>query len=331
MGPWKQRFAAVGVAAVLVVGASSPVMAAGSSRPAKAPTREACQAFADYFQVEYLVAFAAAFAGLGDKQQAKQTAADIRNTFHLILSPKLERIAETLADGTSPPLHKLFVAQAKAFGKGVALLEGVGLTKAQIQELATVDLKPETDLQAVVGDVDLDEQELERAAKKFGAVADSIDLETATPKEQRAFRDAGLSCGVFPVDVDCSEIVTDDEASALLGVAATGTNEDGTCTYTGESTGRDDAVLAVDVYESSLAFDRLTESAQNQDVPGVGDGATAVEGFNSFSSIKTCGRTLFVKDGERTVVVAVCAGDTPPSAETLAGVTNDVLDRLPPG
>ena len=86
---------------------------------------------------------------------------------------------------------------------------------------------------------------------------------------------------------------------------------------------------AVDVYASSLAYDRLAASAQKQGVSGVGDAAVTVDGFNAFSSSKACGRTLIAKQGERTVVVAACTGATPPSAETLVGVANNVLARVP--
>jgi hypothetical protein len=326
------------VGALLVVCASSPAMAARttatpstatpSTGGSKAPTRAACEAFADYFQIEFLVAFASAFADIGDGKKAKETATEIRDTFHLILSPKLEQVTRTLADGTDPALRKLFVRQAKGFGRGVALLEDVGLTKGQIQTLSELDLKPQTDLQQVVGDVDLDKQELKRAVKRFGSSAKSIDLNQATSKEQRAFADAGSACGVFPVDVSCSKVVTTDEATGLLGGLVTTTSKDGTCTYTGPADKSQDAAeLAVDVYQSSLTFDRITESVQNQSVPGVGDAAVALDGFNSFSSVKSCGRTLVAKQGERTVVVAACTGDTRPSAEALAGIATNVLAR----
>lgn len=328
MRSWKRRVLPAVVGALLVVGASSPASAAPRERAVLAPTRAACEAFADYFQVEYLVAFASTFAGIGDKQKAEATRAEIRDTFHLLLSPKLEQVTRTLADGSDPALSKLFVRQAKGFARGVALLEGVGLTKQQIQILSELDLKPETDLQQVVGDVNLDKAELKRAVKKFAASATSIDLNQATSRERRAFAAAGTACGVFPADVTCSQVVTTDEAAALLGVPATAKNEDGTCTYTGPpDKSRDAAELAVDVYESSLAFDRIAGSAQSQSVPGVGDAAVAVDGFSSFSSVKTCGRTLIVKQGERTVVVAACTGDTLPSTEALAGIATNVLAR----
>jgi len=326
MRSWKRRVLPAVIGALIVVGAASPASAAG--RAAKAPTRAACAAFADYFQIEYLVAFASALAGIGDKAKAAATAAEIRDTFHLILSPKLDQVTRTLADGTDPALHKLFVRQAKGFARGVALLEGVGLTRAQIQKLSALDLKPETDLQQVIGDVNLDKQELKRAVKKFTSSAKEIDLNRATAKEKRAFSEAGSACGVFPVNVDCSQVVTTGEASAVLGASATTKNKDGTCTYTGPAAnGQDAAELAVDVYQSSLAFDRLSASSQSQSVPGVGDAAVTIAGFSAFSSVKTCGRTLITRRGERTVVVAACTGAAPPSAETLAGIATNVLTR----
>ena len=328
MRSWKSRVLPGVVGALLVIGAPPPASAAARPRLMQAPTRAACEAFADYFQVEYLVAFASAFAGIGDKEKAKATAVEIRDTFHLLLSPKLEQVTRTLADGTDPALRKLFVRQARGFARGVALLEGVGLTKEQIQKLSELDLKPETDLQKVVGDVNLDKAELKRSVKKFGASAKSIDLNEATSKERRAFTAAGSACGVFPVGVNCARVVTPDEAAAVLGGEATTKNQDGTCTYTSSAgNGGDAPELAVDVYQSSLAFDRLGTSAQGQGVPGVGDEAAVVDGFNAFSSTNTCGRTLFVKQAEQTVVVAACTGATSPSTEALAGIATNVLAR----
>lgn len=319
--------AAVAVAALLL--GTVPVAAAPAA--GTDPTPEACEAFADYFQIEFLIAFASAFAQVGEKQDAEKAQDAIRDNFHLILSPKLEQVTQTLADGTDPSLRKLFKQQQQAFAKGVALLEGVGLSKDQIEKLSTVELTPDTDLQAVVGDVDLDKKALAKAVKKFGASADSIDITDATSKQKTAFTAAGASCGVFPVGVSCKVAVTNDEAVALLGAPVTVAKDDETCVYTASDTtgASDDVELAVDVYDSALAFDRLTKSTQNQSVPGVGDAAIAADGFTSFSSAKTCGRTLFVKQGERTVVVAACNGDTPPSAEALAGIATNVLARVP--
>jgi len=324
----KSRALATAIGTVLAAGASLPAASAMRQGEAPVPTRAACDAFADYFQVEYLVAFASAFAGFGDKKKATDTAAEIRDTFHLILSPKLELVTGTLADGTDAVLHKLFVRQAKGFARGVALLARVGLTNEQIQALSELDLKPETDLQQVIGDVNLDKQELKRSVKKFAPSSKDIDLNRATPKEQRAFSAAGSACGVFPVGVNCARVVTPDEAAAVLGGEATTKNQDGTCTYAGPAANGGDAPeLAVDVYQSSLAFDRLSTSAQGESVPGVGDAAAVVDGFNAFSSTNTCGRTLFVKQAEQTVVVAACTGDTLPSTDALTGIATNVLAR----
>ncbi|MCJ7671214.1 MAG: hypothetical protein MUP67_04100 [Acidimicrobiia bacterium] len=328
MRPWKRRLLAAAVGALLVLGASSPAIATTLAKEPTPPTRAACEAFADYFQIEFLVAFASAFAGIGDKQQAAATEAEIRDTFHLLLSPKLEQVTRTLADGTDPALHRLFVRQARAFARGKTLLEGVGLSKEQIQILSALDLTAETDLEQVIGDVDLDKQELKRVVKKFASSSKDVNLNDATRKERRAFQNAGSLCGVFPVGVNCDRVVTTDEATAVLGARATTKNQDGTCTYSGPAgNGGDAPELAVDVYQSSLAFDRLSTSGQGENVPGAGDAAVAVGGFNSFSRTNTCGRTLYVKRAEQTVVVAACTGEALPPNEVLAGIANNVLAR----
>lgn len=325
----RARVIAIVVGAGLVLGATIPAAAARQGRATPEPSPAACEAFADYFQIEFLIAFASAFASLSDSKDAAASATQIRDTLHLILSPKLEQVARILARGTDSPLRALFTQHAEAFGAGVDLLEGVGLTKRQVRALSKLDLKPDTDLQAVVGDVNLNKKKLNAAAATFHDAAKAVDLNRATSKQKQAFRAAGIVCGVFPDgDLDCEQVVTPDEAAALLGTPATAKNEDGTCVYTPRTPVKgDDTELAVDMYKSALAFDRLAVSAQNQTVPGVGDAAVALDGFASFSNTKSCGRTFITKQGERTVVVASCAGTSAPSVEALAAVASNVLTR----
>ncbi len=334
MPSWKRRTVALALGAILVLGASAPAMASSVAKDPKPPTRAACAAFVDYFQIEVLVALASGFAQAGNKKKSEKTANNIRDTFRLVLSPKLQQVTQTLADGTDPAVRTLFAQAAKAYGRGVALLEGAGLSKTQIAKLAKFDLKPDMDLQQVVGDVNLSKQKLKQAVKEFSSSFSSsaaqVDPKRATSKQRSGFQALSSSCGASPVEVDCSSIVTADEAAAFLGVAVTTENDDGPCTYTGpdDEDGRA-AELAVSVWSSLLIYDQLTEGVPSQSVPGVGDAAVVINGFSTEGRGGTCGRTLFVKQGEHTVSVAACTGDTDPTTEALAGVANSVLARLP--
>ena len=63
-------------------------------------------------------------------------------------------------------------------------------------------------------------------------------------------------------------------------------------------------------------------------VSGVGDAATALDGFATFSDFGGCGRTLVTRTASRTVTVALCPTAGEVTADQLAGITNGVLAKL---
>jgi hypothetical protein len=117
----------------------------------------------------------------------------------------------------------------------------------------------------------------------------------------------------------------------VLGAEPEVENDDGTCEYTVDGTGADDdATLGVEVYRSVLAYQRIASSVDGDALPGIGDDAVAVAGFNTFASIKTCGRTLVVASAGKTIVVAGCirGSDDEPSDDVLIGLASGVLGRV---
>jgi hypothetical protein len=322
-----RRFLAplLAVVVIAVVLVPSPASAAVG----RAPKPAFCNAFAQYFDLSFQIQFVKAFAGATGDETAQEQVGDV---FVLILSPKLENLTSTMADTAPRPIRSLFADQAQVFARGSDALEDLGITRQQIETLAKapVDLSNE-DLNALLGEVDVSEQDLEAAAAEFDGDA-VLETAEASPAKQASFERAIQACGIVPITgLDCDELVTPDEAAAALGSAAQVDTENGSCVYVGsaQDTG-DPAELTVEVYEGSRAYQRLTQDATNQSVPGLGERATAIEGYATFSSTKTCGRTIVADDGERTVVVALCVPDVDDEAPigTLTDVTTSVLDRV---
>jgi len=336
------RAVAVGAAAALLVTLVAPTIATAAA-PRVQLSNKACDAFADYFTIEFLVAFASAFAGLGEDLGSDSgrgsgngsngggkesvSAKEIADTFHLVFSPKLANITGTLADEGPRSIRRLFAKQRDVFEYGVELLRKAGLSNKQISALATLDLSPDTDLDEVLGETDIPEKKIEEAADQFGERTGELDLnDEATPRQQRAFQRAGSGCGVFPdSDIDCESLVPSELAAPLVGGEPDVTNDDGSCTYTGPSpSDNDEPVLAVDVYPSARTFERLIEQLQGGQK--IDDDAYVTEGFSSFSSIKTCGRTLYSRTDRDTVVVALCPpGDGEVADADLIAVRDAVV------
>ena len=326
----KQLLAALACAGLLM---TAPVTA-GAATP-RGPSDEFCSAFRDYFQVTFGVSLAASFAetfeDLDDgKGSRSDTPDEVRDTFYLVLAPKLEQVTRVMASSGPRALRKTFRAQAKAFGVGVDLLRDLGITDEQIDAIAEAPFDVESaDLDAQTSELDISKADLADAAEELGEQRDEIDVERVGRAQREAYTNAGSRCGAFPSpEVDCETLLTRADVDAVLGVPAE-RSDDG-CEYVGPDpeTGVAPA-LGVDVYESAAAFDTLTKAAQNQSVPGVGDAAVALEGYSLFSGIKTCGKTLVVQAGDRTVVVALCPpDDADVPIATLTGVTDLVLTRL---
>jgi hypothetical protein len=314
---------AIATIGALVLVLALPAGAGAASRAAK-PSEKACDGFADYFTIEFLVAFASAFAGVGSSSLDGTTSGtggtggtgssisgeEIQDIFHLIFSPKLEAVTALLAHEAPPSIQGLFAKQQAVFTRGIDILEGLGLTKHQLQQLATLDLSPDTDVTKLLGDVKISRAKLRAAGKKFGKDAGALDLNRVVSRtQQRAFQQTGTQCGVFPKSpVKCASLVDAGVAAPLLGGAPVVKAEQGSCTYTGPAEpGADEPVMVVDVYPTPRTFGRFAKQLQNPEKLDADSYLT--DGFSSFASSKTCGKTLYSRTTAHTIVVALCPPD----------------------
>lgn len=312
-----------------IVAASILVPSSVGATVERAPKPAFCDAFAQYFDLSFQIQFVKAFAGATGDTSAQEQVGDV---FVLVLSPKLENLVSTMASTAPRQIRSIFAGQAKVFARGRKALEDLGLTNQQLETLAKapVDLSNE-DLDALLGDVDVSKEDLEAAATELDgdAALENVDV---SPEKRASFERAIEACGVVPMTgLDCDELVTPAEAADVLGSAPQVDASNGACVYEGSAQDDGDAAeLTVEVYEGSRAYQRMTENAQNETVPDLGERATAIEGYATFSRTKTCGRTFVVDDGERTVVVALCVPDAEDEApvRTLTDLTRSVLDRV---
>ena len=166
-------------AAVLVAaapGVSQVLDRAAGASTGRAPNAEFCSGFADYFAASVVVQFAV---GLADSFDTKHTgkAEEVRSSFLLVLSPKLELITRTMARSGPTLLRGAFAKQAKAFGIGVKLLRGAGLTDAQITQIAhaTID-STDTSLEQLTAKIDVSAAAIRKASNTFKKQVNAVDL-----------------------------------------------------------------------------------------------------------------------------------------------------------
>jgi hypothetical protein len=327
------RVAAALVCTAMLGAATVSNASATAARKPTVPSDRFCTAFGDYFQIVFQLQFVTAFASLGESKP-KTTPDDARNLFLLVLSPKLERVTRQMVVEPKTHLRALFTKQNKSFRVALDLLRGVGFTDKQLVVISKSALDTsDAELKRVVGEVKATKAQMNAAAKKFGKQGVTLDLGTVGAKDQRALARVGSACGTFPSAVDCATLVTSAEAAAILGGPATKADSNG-CAYDGpEPPVGTKPQLGFDVYTSARAFATITKGTQNQNVPGIGDDAVALEGFKTFSLDSSCGKSLAVKSGDRVVVVALClAGANGDNADvpvdTLVGVARQILARL---
>jgi hypothetical protein len=325
--PITKLLATAACATMLVLAALAASAVATVHQPA--PSDRFCTGFNDYYAASFTAALAAGFAEAFGEDGNGADPDEVRGSILLVLSPKLEHVTGQLASSAPKVLRPVFRAQRKSFAKGVGILEDLGLTSDQLDQLATLPTDVSgSELEARIGEVNIDGDALTQAGKDFASEVDDLDAGDF-PNARVAFQRAGSQCGLFPnTSFDCEKLVKPAEADALLD-DATRTDDEG-CEYEGPEPDRGlQPALAVDVYESARAYDRLAQKSGSASVAGAGDAAAAVEGYTPFTGFKTCGRTLFVKDADRTVVVAFCPpGDGEVDDATLTGVATKVLDRL---
>jgi hypothetical protein len=318
--------------AALVTGATLLL----ASMPATAGARTAagdrgdtyCSALGAFYEatisVQIAVELGEAFSeGAGDAFDADE----VRAGLLILLSPKLEEVSKQLSKGGERALNRAFRRQRKVFARGVQLLRQTGVTDEQIDELRDVEVSEASDdLDELLGDSGVTEDDVAAAARKFKPELEKLTI-GVDQEVTDAFEQAATECGVVSSPIDCTTVFPQTDAEAILGVT---TSQDGSaCDYEAVEGDGDAPEAAVEVYESGRAFDALTKNVEPETVEGIGDEAVSFEGFSAYFSGKTCGRTLVVREGDRTVVVALCLVDEAPvSNDQLAQVADAVLMRL---
>jgi hypothetical protein len=320
------RWCAVVVAAAMLVLAVVP---AAGARAGGAPSAEFCGAFAEIYAVQFLVALAEGFSDAADDETGGEEH-DVGAEIYLVLSPRLERETETMLDTPPKPLENGLKRQLKVWRTGVSLLrEDVGLDDDNIETIAETDVESTTsDDEGPLGDVS--EKKIAAAGKKYRKSLDSLEGGTSR-KEDRAFDRATTNCGIVPdPDVDCAALVTDEEATALLGEISETTEGEG-CSWVGPDVEEgSEPALAVEVFATDLAYERLTGqlAGDGEPVPALGEQAAVFEGYSSQTLGGTSGRTLVAVVDGRTLQVALRLGDAEVTTEQLVGLANQVIGRL---
>jgi hypothetical protein len=320
--------------------------------PAGAVTRRApltddfCSAFGEFYTVTVLVEFSVAlfeaFSQVPDDAEGSEgsTSADgddvpdadqLRASYYALLSPKLAAVTNELARTAPRVIKSVFRQQSEIFDRGVELLRDAGIPESQIDAIADGAVDSTTaEVSQLTGEVDISDDAIETLARDFLVELDAFDAIDVSPKAERTLDRASSECGITPsVAYDCHDVLPESEAEAILG--DTVTLEDEGCDYKGpEPVDGQTPEIEVLVYDSARAFDVVVGPVETEDVEGIGDQAVALEGFNADGHTITCGRTLVVADGDRTIVTALCLGDDDRevSDEELVEITEDVLERI---
>jgi hypothetical protein len=240
-----------------------------------------------------------------------------------------------LSRGGAKNLRPAFRALRDTFAKGVDALSDADIPEEQIERIANADITAQTsDIGQIAPQIPLDDAKLEELAAGFKD--DLEELDAAFPEEdsraEETFNDALLECGVTPdTELDCEELLTEADALQILEQDEVTLDDESGCAYSGpEPVDGLTAEVAVVVYPSARAFERITAGLRTEAVESIGDEAVALEGFNADGRTVTCGRTLIVVDDDTTVNVALCLGgeDPPVSDDLLVQIADQVLQNL---
>jgi len=329
----KRTLARLGVAVTLIaafgVASAAPIGAARSRAGSNVPA--SCDSFGGYYEVVFAIGIVTGFAEAFD-EDGELDSDEVRNVAYLILSPKLEPLTADLAKTAPRIVRPFFRLQAKVYGQGVDLLrDDLGLTDDQIEAIADADLSNLGDSEEFTSDFEVTKQQVTDAAAELGAAIEKAKGSfEPTARQERALENLSRDCGTTPdEDVDCDELFPAADVEALIGEVA---EESGTCQWEAvePETGLTPK-LAVQIFRSAATFeDRKDLNADSAvDVTDIGDEAFITPGFTSQTSGSTCGKTIYVLDGDDTVMVSVCKpDDVDPTDDEMVQLADDVLGRL---
>ena len=237
-----------------------------------------------------------------------------------------------MATTASTTLRPAFRRQAAKFATGIKILRAAGLTSDQITALAQSPLHTNSATQDnLLGKANLSKKKLNAALVAFKKVDASVDPnQTFTAAQRNRLGTDAVACGVFPdPSVNCGTLLTPSDLAETAGAGAVPQPSQG-CWWKGaDGPDGNPFGIAVDVDRGTLAYDHLVAQASGaKPVPGVGDAATLIDGFTSFSDFSSCGHTIVVRAGDRTVTVALCPASGVADAHRLASLAGVVLAQL---
>jgi hypothetical protein len=132
---------------------------------------------------------------------------------------------------------------------------------------------------------------------------------------------------------DACELLPDAEVAKLLGSVPKPEKKDGQtldefplsqCVWEEGKAG-----VAVAVVGSTQRYRQHEQRGVGEPVKGLGEAALVEPGTSLEDRGGTRGRTLFVRDGDRTLVVALNGGDRDVSVDAIVDLARDVHARLP--
>jgi hypothetical protein len=249
----------------------------------------------------------------------------------LLLTPRMQRLFETAGAATTGPESKVFYSAAAIVEEGIERLLELGLDQDEVEQLRTADLSKKQDLPTSK----LNQAALQETATSFSQEAEAAFDELDDQGVSEAFSELVSGCEMKTTGgVGVCELLTEE---TITGVVGADPSVDGpepgfaggvSCRWEGD----DGTELAVTVAESSY-YDQIAgayDAGLKEMVSALGDEAFVADGFNYAAGRDISGRSLFIKTGERTVVVAVkarrAAGDPP--NDQLVTLAREVLDTL---
>lgn len=293
---------------------------------------EFCAIWNDTMPAMFALGLAGAFADDGTTGTTRAAGTDTSGTddtdevLLLLISPRLEGLFTAAAEATSG-FDDEFRAAAEVMANGSERLADAGLTDEEIDALRNADLssgEPPT--------TGLDDAALKKAAAGFRDELDQLEAELGGGAGEVLDELINSCQQVVTGGVDTCELIDDATVESVVGQEAQvegpepGFAGGTSCVWEGVDGSR----LAVSVADASYyeqvagAYDHAAKEA----VTGVGDEAFVADGFNYASGGGTSGRSLFVKSGDRTVVVAIDHdGDVVATAD-LRDLADDVLKKL---
>ncbi|WP_334144008.1 hypothetical protein [Rhabdothermincola sp.] len=247
----------------------------------------------------------------------------------LMASPSLQRVFAAAATATTGAPSAAFAEIASTLAQGVDRLRQAGLSDSEIDALVPMDLSSGR-LPAA-----LDQTTLEGAARGFAAELDQAFARLETAQVAAAFQALLAGCdlsGGTTTGMAICQTLSEDLVTAVLGAVPVidgpipGFAGGSSCRWEAADGGEIAVTIAGSGYYDQLvgAYAAVTTTT----VTDLGDQAFVADGFNDAAGGGTSGRSLFVRTGDRTVVVALNLTDQQPTDQQLTELADAVIASL---